>query len=302
VALRANRTIAAGLLLALGATVFLGLTRERASATTAQASAKAKTRLVTSTSLTLSQANQNGRLEAVCPKGKSPYGGGMTVTPPPGPDGEGVYPHSFERLGVQHGFHVSSVLFDPAAPTTSRGMTVQAVCGPDPGKVTSVRALTQVAPGASQNALATCPGKKHLIGGGFQQTDFTSKGGSFAAQSQAIGNKAWSVTAAAFGTSGGPAMATAYCVSGKSSFQEVSGSAAVGPGATATATTQPCPGAKRLVSDGFATSPAGAVLFAGGTINPDQSFSASGYNRSTAPATISAYAYCMRITPPPKKK
>jgi hypothetical protein len=294
--------IALGLLLGLGAVALLTLTHERAGAASAHASAKAKTRIVTSTGLSLSQANQNGRLEAVCPKGKVPYGGGMTATPPPGSDGEGVYPHSFERLGVQHGFHVSSILLDATAPTTARSMTVQAVCGPDPGKVASVRALTQVSPGQSQTAVATCPGKKRLIAGGFQQTDFTSKGGSFATQSEALGNKAWSITATAFGSSGGPAMAAAYCVPGKSTFQGFSGSTTIPPGANGTATSPPCIGGKRLISGGFNTSPAGAVFFANGTINPDQSFSASGYNRSASPATITADGYCLKIKPPPKKK
>jgi hypothetical protein len=294
--------IAFGLLLALGVLALSGLTRERADATSAHTSAKAKTRIVTSTSLNLSQANQNGRLEALCPKGKFPYGGGMTATPPPGSDGEGVYPHSFERLGVQHGFHSSLVLLDAAAPTTARSVTVQAVCGPDPGKVASVRALTQVSPGQTQTAVATCPGKKRLIAGGFQQTDFTSKGGSFATQSQAVGKKAWSVTATAFGTSGGPAMAAAYCVPGKSTFEGVNGSATIPPGATGTVTSPPCTGGKRLVSGGFDTSPAGAIFFANGTINADQSFTASGYNRSTSPATITADAYCLKVKPPPKKK
>jgi hypothetical protein len=289
--LRAGKAVAAALLVGLAAA--------------GMASAKGTTtRLVTSTSLTLGQADQSGRLEAFCPKGKLPYGGGMSATPGPGASGEGVYPHSFERLGVQHGFHVSSVLFDSAAPTTARTVLVQAVCGPDPGKVSSPKTPLQVGIGQTQSATATCPARQHLIAGGFQQTTFTSKGGSFAAQSQAVGNNAWTVTASAFGNSGGPAYAAAYCVRGKSSWQEVSASTPIAPGATGTATTPPCPAGRRLVSDGFNTSPAGAVLFGNGVINPDQSFSASGYDRSTAGATITGYAYCLRITAhkPRKKK
>ena len=47
----------------------------------------------------------------VCPGGKTvtPLGGGMSTSPEPGPDGEGVYPHSYERLGAQRGFHVTPV-------------------------------------------------------------------------------------------------------------------------------------------------------------------------------------------------
>ena len=228
----------------------------------------------------------------------------MIADPPPGADGEGVYPHIFERIGIQQGWHVTPVLLDATPPTTPRTVTVQAVCGPDPGKVAAVRAPVQVNPGQAQSAVATCPAGRHLISGGFQQTNFTSKGGDFVTQSQAVGNNAWSATGSAFGSFGGQLFAVAYCVKGKSSWQEVSASAAIDPGATATATTPPCPAGRRVVAGGFNTSPAGAVFFGNGALNPDQSFSASGYNRSTAPATITGYAYCLRpaIPKPAKKK
>jgi hypothetical protein len=285
--MRAGKGLAAALLLGLVALA-------------PQASAKVTTRIVSSTS-SISVANQVPRLEAHCPKGKSPYGGGMSATPLPDADGEGVYPHIFERLGVQHGFHVSPVLFDPGAPTTPRTVTVQAVCGPDPGKVAAPRAPAQVTPGQTPTVVATCPGGRHLIGGGFQQTNFTSKGGDYATQSQAIGNNAWSVTGAAFGSFGGQISAIAYCVKGKSNWQEVSASAPIPPGSTATAATPPCPAGKPAVGDGFTTSPAGAVLFGGASINPDQSVSAVGYNRSTSAATITGYAYCLKPTVPKAK-
>jgi hypothetical protein len=228
----------------------------------------------------------------------------MIADPPPGTDGEGVFPHIWERIGIQEGFHVTPVLFDPAPPTTPRNVTLQAVCGPSPGRVASPAAPVQVNPGETQTTVVTCPAKQHLISGGFQQTDFTAKGGDFATQSQAVGNNGWMATGSAFGTFGGQLSAVAYCVKGKSTWQEVSATASIPPAATATATTQPCPAGKRLVSDGFNTSPGGAVFFGNGAINPDQSFSASGYNRSTAPATITGYAYCLRptVTKRSKKK
>jgi hypothetical protein len=229
----------------------------------------------------------------------------MIADPPPASDGEGVYPHIFERLGIQQGWHVTPVLFDATPPTAPRNVTVQAVCGPNPGKVAAVRMpAPQINPNQVQTAVATCPAGRHLISGGFQQTNFTSKGGDFATQSQAVGNNAWSVTGSAFGTFGGQLFAVAYCVKGKSSWQEVSSAPApLAPGATGSAPTPTCPGGKRLVAGGFNTSPAAAVFFGNGAINPDQSFSASGYNRSTAPATITGYAYCLRpIAPKPSKK
>src|SRR5215470_4793177 len=79
----------------------------------------------------LSGANDKDRLEVHCPGKSLPYSGGMT-TDPVGADGEGIYPHSYERLGVQHGWHVTPVLFDPSPlkSSSSRSVTLQVVCGP----------------------------------------------------------------------------------------------------------------------------------------------------------------------------
>src|SRR3954454_7022695 len=49
----------------------------------------------------MSAPDQLTRLEVLCPGGRYPIGGGMTVNAPPGSDGEGAYPHSYERLGAQ---------------------------------------------------------------------------------------------------------------------------------------------------------------------------------------------------------
>src|SRR5947208_2366365 len=53
----------------------------------------------------LSEANQKRRLTVSCPGRLNPLGGGVSSSPAPDGNGEGVYPHSFERLGVQNGFH-----------------------------------------------------------------------------------------------------------------------------------------------------------------------------------------------------
>ena len=68
-------------------------------------------RLVSKT-FKMSAPDQLTRLEVFCPGGRYPIGGGMTVNQPPGLDGEGIYPHSYERLGAQRGFHISEVLYD----------------------------------------------------------------------------------------------------------------------------------------------------------------------------------------------
>ena len=66
------------------------------------------------------------RLIVRCPKGRVPLGGGMTSTPSVGADGEGIYPHSYERLGTQRGFHISALVIDPSpGQTTPRLATIQ---------------------------------------------------------------------------------------------------------------------------------------------------------------------------------
>ena len=54
----------------------------------------------------------------------------MSTSPPTSSDGEGIYPHSYERLGAQRGWHISVVFLDPSpGSTTPRNVTVQALCG-----------------------------------------------------------------------------------------------------------------------------------------------------------------------------
>src|SRR6266700_4191626 len=69
--------------------------------------AAAKPRARASRSVTYAQqtfklngANEKRRLVARCPGQLVPLGGGMTSSPLPDADGEGIYPHSYERLGV----------------------------------------------------------------------------------------------------------------------------------------------------------------------------------------------------------
>ncbi|HEY1335131.1 MAG TPA: hypothetical protein VGF31_12800, partial [Myxococcaceae bacterium] len=144
--------------------------------------------------------NELERLESVCPGGRYPIGGGMISSPAPDPDGEGIYPHSYERLGAQRGFHVSAVLFDPSIDsTTPRNVTLQTVCArnlvpanPSPHKTVFIRT------GETRTATARCPKGQYLITGGFQRTDFTIYGGNYITESRAAGPRAWRVTGSAF--------------------------------------------------------------------------------------------------------
>jgi hypothetical protein len=137
----------------------------------------------------VTKADSAPRLEAICPGGRFPVGGGMSTSPPTGPDGEGIYPHSYERLGAQRGWHVSVVFFVPSPEsTTPRNVTVQALCGrgvipatPTPHDTAYLR------PGQTKTVTARCPGGQFLVSGGFQRTDFRSDGGDYVTESHAAG-------------------------------------------------------------------------------------------------------------------
>src|SRR5262249_24988834 len=172
---------------------------------------------------------------------------------PPGPDGEGVYPHSYERLGAQRGFHISEVLFDSSwSSTTPRSITVQAVCarGQIPQNPTPDKTVF-ILPGQTKAAIARCPTSQKLITGGFQRTNFASDGGNYITESRAVGSNAWKVTGSAYigsGTTGGGELtAIAYCArSSKRILTEVSSdSAPVAQMANGSATTPNCPGSLR---------------------------------------------------------
>ncbi len=169
----------------------------------------------------MSAPDQLTRHEVLCPGGKYPIGGGMIADPAPGPDGEGIYPHSYERLGAQRGFHVSAVLFDAAwASTTPRNITIQAVCarGQIPQNPTPHKTVF-ILPGQMKSAIARCPKGQQLITGGFQRTNFASDGGDYVTESRAVGTNAWEVTGSAYigsGTTGGGELtAIAYCSKAK---------------------------------------------------------------------------------------
>jgi len=241
-------------------------------------------------------ANTKRRLTVGCPGRLVPLGGGMNSAPAPSADGEGVYPHSYERLGVQHGYHSTVVLFDPSpGSTTARQVTLQAACARKQKHVTPPHKTVFVSPGQTKTAVATCPGRRHLFGGGFQRTDFTAGGGDYISESRAISSKSWSVTGHAFGAFGGELTAIAYCWRSKRPLlTEVSGSASVEPGRFATATTPSCPRGQ-VVFGGFNSSPAGSVLLTNGFFTSIGGWSASARNQFGPSASFTAYGYCLKL-------
>jgi hypothetical protein len=247
---------------------------------------------------TLTQPDEKQRLTVTCPGHKIPFGGGMSSTPPPDPGtGEGVYPHSYERLGVQHGYHVTAVLYDPSRGNSSpRNVTLQVLCGSKLGHMTPPHTTVNLGAGETKSAVATCPGKRHLIGGGFQRTDFTSKGGDFVTESRAISSKSWRVTGHAFGSFGGEMTAIAYCMHSKKPLvTTVSGQATIDPHQTASAETPPCPAGRKLVFGGFSTDPTGSTLFTNGGWTSNGARSATGFDNSGSPSTLTAYGYCLKV-------
>jgi hypothetical protein len=236
------------------------------------------------------------RGQAICPSGKFPLGGGMITAPPNSSDGEGLYPHSYERLGAQRGWHVSVVLLDPTpSSTTPRTLTVQSLCGmgvipatPTPHRTVYLR------PGETKTVTARCPSGQFLVSGGFQRTDFRSDGGDYVTESRADGDNAWTVSGHAYGTGSGELTAIAYCARMRAPIlKEVASSPApVAAGSTASTTTPTCPAGTRLVTGGFSSGGSTNTLFAQGTMDPGGTFTASSYGFFGAAPALTAYGYC----------
>jgi hypothetical protein len=236
------------------------------------------------------------RLQTICPGGKFPVGGGMSTSPPTEPDGAGIYPHSYERLGAQRGWHISVVFLDPSpGSTTPRDVTVQALCGfgvipatPTPHTTVYLR------PGETKTVTARCPKGQYLVSGGFQRTDFRSDGGDYVTESRASGPKAWVVSGHAYGTGSGELTAIAYCVRMKRPIltEVASSPAPVSAGSSATTTTPTCPAGKKLVTGGFSTGGSNNGLYAEGAFKPDGAFTATAYGFFGAVPQLTAYGYC----------
>jgi hypothetical protein len=254
---------------------------------------------VSSQTFQLSGSDAKDRLETHCPgKKKVPYSGGM-ITDGVSADGEGIYPHSYERLGVQRGWHVTPVLFAPSAArvASARSATLQVVCGPRLGAVSSPHTTAFVGPGETRTAVATCPRGNRLLAGGFQRTNFVSRGGNFITESRAASDRAWQVSGSAFGNFGGELTAIAYCIrSARPLVTQVTAQSSLPHLQQATATTPPCPAGSRMVAGGFSTSPSGSSLVASAYFNQDGSWSSTAFNRFGPTATLSANGYCMRAS------
>lgn len=254
--------------------------------------------------LQLTRADETQRGVVLCPGGTYPLGGGMTSAPPLGPDGEGIYPHSYERLGAQRGWHINPVLIDPTVlinpgqpGTTPRRVTLQVVCGKGLVPSSAPRKTVFLRPGETKTAVARCPRGQYLVSGGFQRTNFKTPGGDYVTESRAVGPRAWRVTGRAFGDFGGELSAIAYCDRSKRPLlTEVSRSTPLPAGQSAAATTPACPRGRRLTSGGFSANGSQQTFFAGGSINPNGTWSVTGFGYFGPAPGLTAYGYCLRVT------
>jgi hypothetical protein len=256
---------------------------------------------VLSRNFKMSAPDQLTRHEVLCPGRTYPIGGGMLVNLPPGRDGEGIYPHSYERLGAQRGFHVSAVLYDAShGSTTPRNITIQAVCAlglipqnPTPHKTVFIK------PGETKTATARCPKGQYLVTGGFQRTNFASDGGNYVTESRADGPRAWRVTGSAFTgtefTGGGELTAIAYCVKHRGPIlTEVASMPVPVPGAAnASATTPVCPEGLRLTTTGFSLGDSRNAFYAGSSLNDDGTATANAFGYFGEAPSLTAYGYCL---------
>jgi hypothetical protein len=255
---------------------------------------------LTSRSFGLRKADSAKRLVITCPRGSFPLGGGMTSYPQVAADGEGVYPHSYERLGVQRGFHVTALIIDPSPRrTTPRTATLQVVCGRGLVPLSSPHRTVFVRRHSTNTATASCPPGQYLFSGGFQRTNFTTPartyGGNYITESRAISPTAWRVTGHAVSWDGGELTAIAYCALDPSlPLTEVQASSSIDAGRSATATTPPCPPGLELTSGGFSFNGSQAAFFADGFFNQDGTWSATGFGYFGAVPAFTAYGYCLR--------
>ena len=244
------------------------------------------------------------RFSVLCPKGKFPLGGGMSATPSPAADGEGVYPHSYERLGAQRGFHANPVLIDPSPPpgsllspasTTPRKVTLQVVCAKGRVPDSSPHATVFTKSGQTKSATARCPKGQVLMSGGFQRTNFVRFGGNYITESRAVGTRAWRATATAFGSFGGELTAIAYCTEEKKPLLATvsSPAVAVGDKTFAKASTPACPKGRRLTAGGFSTEGSPNALIADGIITKS-GWTTTAFGYFGAAPKLTAYGYCLR--------
>ena len=190
----------------------------------------------------MDKLDEIARFEVFCPEGSYPLGGGMFNATPLADDGEGIYPHSYERLGVQSGFHVTPVLVDPSTKKTRpRRGVLQVICGRGLVPTVSPHETTFVRRQGTGTVTARCPeGHPALLGRlpahqlhdpGVVGYGGIKYGGNYITESRAVGTRAWRVSAGAVDQDGGELTAIAHCAEDPSlPLTEVSASTEIDEG------------------------------------------------------------------------
>jgi hypothetical protein len=250
----------------------------------------------------MSDPDGTSRLEVLCPDDSHPMGGGFYNATPLGRDGEGVYSHSYERLGAQGGFHDTATLVSPSQKPTERRVVLQVLCGQGLVPTASPHATTYVHRHETASVTAHCPKGTQIFSGGFQRTNFTTPGvkrygghiygGDYITESRADGTDGWTVSGAATGENGGELTAIAYCGEDSSlPIKEVSAEVAVGEKKAASATTPSCPDGYALIAGGWSFGDSHNALFADGYFTRAGTWAATGYGWFGS-ANLTAYGYC----------
>jgi hypothetical protein len=257
------------------------------------------------TTVSMHRADEKSRFETPCPDATSPLGGGWVNAMPIGHDGEGLYPHSYERLGVQGGFHVTATYIDRSkrAESPRRRAEIQVVCGHGLVPTDAPHETTFISRGDTGTVTAECPEGTQLFSGGFQRTNFLTPGvatngirygGDYVTESRADGN-GWRVSGAATDRYGGELTAIAYCAEDPSlPVTEVSSSVQVKQGKSASATTPSCPDGHALIAGGFSSGDSHDLLIANGFFTRSGTWSATGYGWFGS-ADLTAYGYCAEV-------
>jgi hypothetical protein len=250
----------------------------------------------------MTDLDETRRFDVHCPGGTHPVGGGWFNETPVADDGEGLYPHSYERLGVQSGFHVTSTYIDPSTQRspTRRG-TIQVLCGQGLVPIESPHETTFIRRQGTGTVTARCPEGTQVFSGGFQRTNFTTPGvvgyggimygGNYITESRADGN-GWTVSAGAVDADGGELTAIAYCAEDRSlPIKTVSATTTVGEKQVATVATPRCPRGYALIAGGFDTGGSFDALFADGYFTRRGTWAATGYGWFGS-AELTAHGYC----------
>lgn len=253
-------------------------------------------RFATSRASTFSDDEAPRRLQVRCPGGTFPLGGGQVSKPGLGADGEGIYHHSYERLGAQRGWHVTPFLLNPNGDASKpRRVVIQVTCARGLVPMSAPHKTVYIKPGQTKTAIARCPRGQFLMSGGYQRTDFLRYGGDYVTESRAAGPRAWKVTGRAFGAFGGELSAIAYCARHRGPLlRQVRASVPVPAGRAATARTPRCPGRWKLAFGGFSLNGTHRAFIGDAWFVKRSRWATTAYGYFGSAPKLTAYGYCLR--------